>query len=132
MTDNRVVVVEREFPHAVEKVWWALTQPHLIAEWLMENDFAPVVGHEFRLRAEWGSVECKVRDAVPYRTLSYDWKTKDLESVVSWTLSPSPKGTLLRMEQTGFRPTQASYFRGARVQWPRFLGALDDVLARIR
>jgi uncharacterized protein YndB with AHSA1/START domain len=60
-TETRSVVVERELPHPPEKLWRALTQPHLIAEWLMKNDFAPVVGHRFNLRGEWGGVlDCEV------------------------------------------------------------------------
>jgi uncharacterized protein YndB with AHSA1/START domain len=51
-TETRSVVVEREFAHSPEKIWRALTQPHLIAEWLMKNDFRPVVGHGFNLRAD--------------------------------------------------------------------------------
>src|SRR6266446_6701476 len=49
-TETRSVVVEREVPFPPEKVWRALTQPHLIEEWLMKNDFKPVVGHSFNLR----------------------------------------------------------------------------------
>ena len=48
-TGTRSVVVEREIAYPPEKIWRALTQPHLIAEWLMRNDFAPVVGHRFDL-----------------------------------------------------------------------------------
>lgn len=131
MSEDRTIVVEREFPHPPEKVWRALTQPHLVAEWMMKNDIAPVAGHAFSFDAEWGAVECRVREADPPRSLSYDWKTKDLDSVVTWTLSPSRRGTLLRMEQTGFRPDQRSYFRGATARWPQFLDALDALLARI-
>lgn len=130
MSEDRTIVVEREFPHPPEKVWRALTQPHLVAEWLMENDIVPIAGRDFSLSAEWGAVECRVREAHPPRILSYDWKTKDLDSVVTWTLDPTPKGTLLRMEQTGFRPDQRSFFRGASVRWPQFLEALDGVLAQ--
>ncbi len=54
------VVIERELPHPPEKIWRALTQPQLIAEWLMQNDFAPAVGHRFRFRADWGAVDCEV------------------------------------------------------------------------
>ena len=53
-TETRTVVIEREIPHPPEKIWRALTQPHLIEEWLMKNDFKPVVGHRFDLRADWG------------------------------------------------------------------------------
>ena len=55
-TETRSVVVEREIPYPPEKIWRALTQPHLIEEWLMKNDFKPVVGHRFNLRGDWGGV----------------------------------------------------------------------------
>jgi hypothetical protein len=51
---TRSLVVEREIPHPPEKIWRALTQPHLVEEWLMKNDFKPVVDHHFNLRADWG------------------------------------------------------------------------------
>lgn len=124
------VVVERELAHAPEKVWRALTQPHLIAEWLMQNDFQPVVGHRFQASADWGGVACEVKTVEPNRTLAYSWDTKDLTSVITWTLTPTSGGAHLRMEQTGFRPDQQPYFRGAKVGWPRFLDNLERVLAR--
>lgn len=129
--DNRSVVVEQEFPHPPEKVWRALTEPHLIAEWLMKNDFAPEEGHRFSLDADWGSVACVVKTIEPHRRLVCTWDTKDLRSVVTWTLEPTDAGTLLRVEQTGFRPEQKSYYRGATAGWSRFLSRLDQVLARI-
>jgi uncharacterized protein YndB with AHSA1/START domain len=52
-TETRSVVVEREFPHPPEKVWRALTRPHLIGEWLMKTDFRPVVDHRFDFRFDW-------------------------------------------------------------------------------
>src|ERR1700716_215406 len=61
------VVVEREMPHPPEKIWRALTQPHLIEEWLMKNDFKPVVDHRFNLRADWGAVDCQVMAVEPTR-----------------------------------------------------------------
>lgn len=130
-TDTRSVVVERELPYPPEKIWRALTQPHLIEEWLMKNDFRPVVNHRFNLSADWGGVHGQVQTVEANRTLPYSWDTKDLESVITWTLTPTDKGTRLRMEQTGFRPDQQPYFRGATVGWPRFLAALEDVLARL-
>ena len=65
LTETRSVVVEREFPFAPEKLWRALTQPHLIEEWLMKNDFKPVVGHRFDLRADWGVIGCQVLAVEP-------------------------------------------------------------------
>lgn len=123
------VVVEREVPHPPEKIWRALTQSHLIEEWLMRNDFAPAIGHRFSVTADWGAVDCEVRTVEEHRSLSYSWDTKDLRSVVTWTLTPTGTGTLLRMEQTGFLPDQQPYYRGAAVGWPRFIDALERVLA---
>ena len=53
----RSVVIEREMPHPPEKVWRALTQSSLLEEWLMKNDFQPIVGHRFNFRADWGAVD---------------------------------------------------------------------------
>jgi uncharacterized protein YndB with AHSA1/START domain len=129
--ETRTVVIEREVPYPPEKIWRALTQPHLIEEWLMKNDFQPVVGHRFDFRADWGSVDCQVRTVEPHKTLSYTWAAYGLESVVTWTLTPTGTGTRLRMEQTGFRPDQQQAYMGAKAGWPRFFAALEEVLARI-
>lgn len=129
--ETQSIVVEREFPHPVEKLWRALTQPHLIEQWLMKTDFAPVVGSRFEAHAGWGSVACEVKAVEPHKTLTYTWDTKDLTSVITWTLTPTGKGARLRMQQSGFRPDQQSYFRGAMVGWPRFLDNLQQVLTRM-
>jgi len=123
------VIIEREIPHPPEKIWRALTQPHLIEAWLMKNDFKPVVGHRFDFRADWGSVGCQVLEVEPSRTLSYTWEAYGLESVVTWTLTPSDTGTHLRMEQSGFRPDQQQAYQGARSGWSRFLAALERLLS---
>jgi uncharacterized protein YndB with AHSA1/START domain len=125
------VVVEREIAFPPEKIWRALTLPHLIEEWLMKNDFKPVVGHDFNLRADWGAVDCQVLEVEPNKTLSYTWGAHGLGSVVTWTLTPTSTGTHLRMEQSGFRPDQKQAFHGARHGWPQFLANLEQVLARI-
>lgn len=130
-TETRSVVVEREFPHPPEKIWRALTQPHLIEEWLMKNDFKPEEGHNFNFSANWGAVDGLVETVEQHRTLSYTWDTKDLKSVITWTLTPTSKGTRLRMQQSGFQPDQRSYYQGAKVGWPRFFEALEQVLARM-
>lgn len=136
--DTRSVVVEREIPHPPEKIWRALTQPHLIAEWLMKNDFMPVVGHRFNLCGDWGGVlDCEVLAVEPYNTLSYTWNfthddtAYDLRSVVTFSLVPTSTGTLLRMEQVGFRPNQKQAYGGAKAGWQGFLANLEQVLGRI-
>jgi uncharacterized protein YndB with AHSA1/START domain len=130
-TETRTVVVEREIPHPPEKIWRALTQPHLIEEWLMKSDFEPVVGHRFDLRANWGAIGCQVLAVEPNKTLSYTWGALGLESVVTWTLTPTSTGTRLRMEQSGFRTDQRQAYQGARGGWQRFFANLEQVLARM-
>ena len=136
-TETRSVAVEREIPFPPEKIWRALTQPHLIEEWLMKNDFKPEVGHSFNLRGEWGGVlDCEVLAVEPHRTLTYTWNFShddaayDLRSVVTFTLVPTNTGTRLRVEQSGFRPDQKQAFGGARAGWQQFLAKLEEVLAR--
>jgi uncharacterized protein YndB with AHSA1/START domain len=125
------VVVEREIAFPPEKIWRALTQPHLIEEWLMKSDFKPVADHRFSFRADWGSVDCQVMAIEPNKTLSYTWAAHGLDSVVTWTLTPTGSGTLLRMEQAGFRPDQKQAFHGARFGWQKFFTGLEEVLARV-
>lgn len=130
-SETRSVVVERELGHAPEKIWRALTQPHLIAEWLMKSDFQPVMGHRFDFRADWGTVDCRVTEVEPHRKLVYTWEAMGLESVVTWTLTPSSTGTTLRMEQVGFRPDQQQAYQGAKFGWPRFFAAMEQLLQRL-
>ena len=136
-TETQSVIVEREFPFPPERIWRALTQPHLIAEWLMKNDFKPVVGHRFNLRGDWGGVlDCEVLAIEPNRTLSYTWDfahdnaAYNLKSVVTFTLTPTSTSTHLRMEQSNFRPDQKQAFGGAKAGWQRFFEKLEQVLAR--
>lgn len=135
--ETRSAIVEREFPHPPEKLWRALTQPHLIEEWLMKNDFKPEVGHSFNLRGEWGGVlDCKVLAVEPHKTLSYTWNfahadaAYNLESVVVFTLTPTAGGTHLRVEQPGFQPHQKQAYGGAHAGWKQFLEKLDQLLVR--
>lgn len=130
-TATRSVVVEREMPHPAEKVWRALTQGPLLEEWLMKNDFQPVVGHRFNLRADWGAVDCQVLAIEPNKTLSYTWAAYGLESVVTWTLTATSTGTHLRMEQSGFRPDQQQAYQGAQYGWQKFMAGLEAVLAKL-
>ena len=104
------------FPHPPGVVWEHLTQPALLAQWLMENDFRPEVGHRFRFRATPkvklgfdGNIYCEVLEVVPRRRLSYSWRGGagperiTLDSVVVWTLLAKDGGTELTLEHRGFR-----------------------------
>jgi uncharacterized protein YndB with AHSA1/START domain len=136
MTDTRTLVIENELPHPPQKVWRALTEGSLIKEWLMDNDFQPVVGHRFTFRSTpmpgWnGVIDSEVLVVEPENKLSYRWNALGLESVVVWTLIPTSGGTLLRMEQSGFRPDQEAAYKGAQYGWQKFTGGLGRVVAGI-
>jgi uncharacterized protein YndB with AHSA1/START domain len=125
----RTVTVEREFAHPPEKIWRALTQPLLIEAWVMKYNFVPAMNQRFTLTGDWGSVDCQVLEIEAQRSLSYTWAAMGLDSVVTWTLTPTGAGTRLRMEQSGFRPDQDQAFHGAQYGWNKFFGGLEQVLA---
>jgi YD repeat-containing protein len=126
----RTVVVEREFPYPAEKLWRALTQPHLIEAWLMKSDFMPEAGRHFTFTADWGSVDCEVTEIDPGKTLAYTWNAHGLVSVVTWTLEPTGKGTQLQMAQSGFRQDQEQAYQGAKYGWQNFFNQLEQLMAK--
>ena len=142
MNATRSVVVERDIPHPPEKIWRALTQPHLIEEWLVKTDFKPVAGHRFNLRLDPEpdrsfAFDCEVLAVELHRLLSYTWNSASddsgdgLRSSVTWTLVPTDTGTRLRMEQFGFRADQPLFYGGARAGWQQFVANLEQVVARL-
>jgi uncharacterized protein YndB with AHSA1/START domain len=139
---TRSIVVERELLHPPERVWRALTQSALIEEWLMKNDFQPMVGHRFNFRTppmpHWnGVVDCEVLAVEAHRRLSYTWNASGdeaasgVKTIVTWTLTRTASGTLLRIEQSGFRPDEDANYQGAAHGWQRFVGGLERVVARL-
>ena len=122
------LAIERILNHPPEKVWRALTQPHLVREWLLEGDFRAERGHSFSLEAGFGQIQCKVIEVEPGIRLSYTWEAFGLQSVVTWTLKKTGNATILTMEQTGFRPDQAQAYGGAHAGWKRFIDNLDVLL----
>ena len=130
---TRSVVIERVFPYPLEKLWRALTESQIVAQWLLKNDFEPVVGRKFQFRSEpvpnWdGVIDCEVLIVDPLKRLSYSWSSLGLDSVVLWTLTPAEGSTHLRMEHSGFRPDQQQAYGGAKYGWQKFLGALERVV----
>jgi uncharacterized protein YndB with AHSA1/START domain len=136
------IVMERDLAHPVEKVWRAITESHLLADWLMANDFRAEVGHRFTFRHKplphWnGITDCEVTEVTPMTCLAYRWQSSGneaatgVQTLVTWTLHPTATGTRLRMEQSGFRPDQTQALGGAGTGWRRFLAQLDDLLHRI-
>src|ERR1700743_2358757 len=133
-TATRSLVIVKESPCAPEKIWRAPTQGALIKEWLMDNDFQPVVGHSFKFRStpvpNWnGIIDSQVLVVEPNKKLSYSWGTMGMESVVTWTLTPTSAGTHLRMEHSGFRSDQDAAYKGANYGWQKFIGNLERVVA---
>ena len=137
----RSLVVEKVFPHPPEKLWRALTEGPLLEQWMMHNDFKPVVGHKFQFHAEpnprWnGVVDCEVLAVEPIRRLSYNWGVggsgSGMQWVVEWTLTPAEGGTHLRMEQSGFSPEQKGNYQGAKYGWKKFFGNLERVIGEVK
>jgi uncharacterized protein YndB with AHSA1/START domain len=136
-TSTRSVIVEKEFSHPPQKVWRALTESSLIEQWLMKNDFQPVAGHSFNLRREpmanWnGVIDCQVLAIEPCKTLSYTWGALGLESVVTFTLTPTDTGTHVRMEHSGFPLDREANYKGAKYGWQKFIGGLERVVAGLQ
>ena len=139
----RSIVVERLMPHPPEKIWRALTQAHLIEQWLMKNDFEPRLGAQFTFQAkpmgDWnGIVHCEVTAFDPPRRLAYSWRGGSLsnpkygsalDSVVEWVLAPESGGTRVRMEHSGFGPGNETAFEAMSSGWPRGLERLEQVSA---
>lgn len=126
-----------ELRHPPEKVWRALTDPELMAEWLL-----PTIGFDLRLGAAFtlktqaypgwdGTVSCQVVEVEPLRKLSYTWNVPFLETVVTFTLTPTALGTRLVIVQSGFKADQKRESGGARYGWKMMGGKLIDLLERI-
>lgn len=131
VSDTKTVTVNSAMPYSIENVWRALTEAPLIEEWLMKNNFEPVVGHHFDLKADWGVVDCEVLSVETHKSLSYTWEAYGLKSVVTWTLTPTDSGTNVHMAQSGFRADQEQAYQGATYGWQQFFAALEQVLARV-
>jgi uncharacterized protein YndB with AHSA1/START domain len=111
VTGTDAIAVDQYLPHPPGRVWRALTDPDLLARWLMPNDFAPVVGHRFTFHTTPrpadgfdGVVHCEVLDLEPERLLRLAWRGGRLDTTVTWTLRAEGRGTRLLLEHAGFDP----------------------------
>jgi uncharacterized protein YndB with AHSA1/START domain len=136
-SESRTLSLEFDLQHPPEKVWRALTDPALLAEWLLPVvDFHLAPGATFMFKTQaypgWdGTVNCQLVEIEPQRKLSYTWRVPFLDTVVTFTLTPTPSGTQLSIVQSGFTPEQKREFGGARYGWTMMGGKLVDLLARI-
>ena len=131
------ISLEFDLHHLPEKVWRALTDPALLAEWLLPTvGFKPEPGTAFTFKTQaypgWdGTVSCQTLEVEAQRKLSYAWAVPFLDTVVTFTLTPTASGTRLSLVQSGFKPDQKREFGGARYGWKMMGGKLVDLLARI-
>lgn len=122
--------------HAPEKVWRALTDPALLSAWLLpiaELELAPGAAFTFTAQPQpgWdGVVHCRLLASDPPTRLSYSWVVGAMDTVVTFTLTPTATGTHLSLVHAGFKPTQKQNFAGARYGWKLMGGKLVDLLAR--
>ena len=134
---TETIVFEFDLHHSPEKVWRALTDPVLLAEWLL-----PVIGLELEPGAAFtfktqpypgwdGIVNCRILEIEAPKKISYTWSVPFLDTVVTFTLMPTPSGTRLSLVQSGFKPDQKGAFGGARYGWKMMGGKLVDLLGRI-
>jgi uncharacterized protein YndB with AHSA1/START domain len=129
--------LEFDLHHLPEKVWRALTDPVLLTEWLLpvvELKLEPGAAFTFKTQPYpgWdGTVNCRILEIEVHRKLSYTWGVPFLDTVVTFTLTPTASGTRLSIEQSGFKPDQKREFGGARYGWKMMGGKLVDLLARI-
>ena len=130
------------YPHKPETVWEYLTKPELMELWLMKNDFQPIIGLDFQFRTSPipgldfdGIFYCKVLEIVPFKKLSYSWKSGPgdgkitLESIVVWKLQPTDKGTELHLEHSGFaKEENLNFYNGLMHGWLEKFQKIADLL----
>jgi uncharacterized protein YndB with AHSA1/START domain len=140
--ETQSISMELDLPHPPSKVWRALTEPELLAKWLMTTDMQAVVGKSFTFKTKtkptprWdGSVSCEVKEIELHKRLRYSWRGGGIDTVVTWSLAPMANGgTLLRLEHSGFRPDkgEARFFEGAKMGWRNMVGQrLPELLKQI-
>ncbi len=136
-SQDQTLALDFELQHPPERVWRALTDPALLAQWLLPVlGFRPEPGAEFSFRTEphpgWdGVVNCRVLAIEAYRKLSFTWGVPFLETVVTFTLTPTASGTRLSLVQSGFQPSQRREFGGARYGWTMMGERLVTLLGRL-
>ena len=137
-SQSESISLEFDLPHLPEKVWRAITDPELLAEWLLPAvDLKLEQGAAFAFKTQphpgWdGTVSCRFLEIETQRKLSYTWVVGDmLDTIVTFTLTPTASGTRLSLVQSGFKADQKKNFGGARYGWKMMAGKLVDILARI-
>jgi uncharacterized protein YndB with AHSA1/START domain len=128
------VQITEILPYPPARVWHALTDPVLLAQWWAPGDFRPVLGHRFLLdMGPWGRQLCEVLAVQPQRLLSCSFAPDTLHTAITWTLQPEGQGTRLSLEHAGFdlsSPLGQQAYQGMGAGWPGVLARLSQVLAK--
>ena len=137
-SQSESISFEFDLQHVPEKVWRALTDPVLLAEWLLPAvDLALEPAAAFTLKTQpypgWdGIVNCRFLEIEAHRKLSYTWVVGDMDTIVTFTLTPTASGgTSLSLVHAGFKPNQKQNFAGARYGWRMMGGKLVDLLTGV-
>jgi len=124
-----------QLQHTAEHVWNGLTDSEKMTKWLMPNDFKPVLGRKFMFHTKPipqmnfdGEIYCEVLELVPMKKLVYSWKggpgdgTFNLDTVVSWTLTPKDGGIELELVQSGFTEHNQVTYAAMNTGWRDHIG----------
>lgn len=116
-TDLTSIHLDQFLPHPPAKVWRALTEPDLIAQWLMPGDFRLEVGHRYTMQSVAipatgfsGTVQAEVLAFETMKMLRVGWRDADptaghgADWTITWTLVPEGTGTRLFLTHEGFDP----------------------------
>jgi uncharacterized protein YndB with AHSA1/START domain len=142
------IVVEEIFPHTPATIWKALTAGALVERWIRMplSGFDAVAGKEFTFKTTpagaWdGLIRCRVIEAVPNERLAYSWKSGDaandgygapLDTIVTWTLTPSKNGTRLRLVHAGFvLPRNEGAYRNMGEGWKQVVKTIDSLAGEL-
>jgi uncharacterized protein YndB with AHSA1/START domain len=130
------------FTQSPQEVWEYLTKPELMEQWLMKNDFKPVVGHQFQFTTKPilqldcdGTMYCTVLEVVPFKKLTYSWKSGPgegnikIDSLVEWVLNPKDNGTELVLKHSGFSDKENLHmFEGLNGGWLQNMKKVATIL----
>lgn len=141
---GKAIVIDKTLPYPPSRIWRILTQSEMIAQWLMPNDFQPILGHKFHFQTKpmgkWdGVVHCEVLAIEENRFLRISWVGGSddnmdygsrLVSELTWTLTPEGDGTRVHMEHSGFGPGNEFAFRMMGQGWAQIIDRIGMLVAQ--
>jgi uncharacterized protein YndB with AHSA1/START domain len=115
----------------VQRVWAFLTDPQKLSTWLMDSDFSPAPGTNFRFTSppsgRWdGTIHCEVQDVIENERISYTWCANDIgvTTIVTFDLEATRQGTHLTLTHVGFDEAMGGAAGRHAAGWAGCLNAL--------